>query len=199
MYNGHMPKRRRDDEASLELIASLQDADALESALNNFESEKASIQKVFDDARADILKKYKTNDPDKLSERDQIRFTTEVEYEQGLCDDRVRVLDDKIAEFKQKHLDECASRKRQRVVDREIAECADIAEQDPAESNWKLIGKVKHVQIKLNEKVSEMSPAQKETYAGVLDELKKKGWRVLQKRTYLNPNPTSNGTATPTQ
>ncbi len=177
-----MPKRQRDDEASLELIASLQDADALESALNNFESEKASIRKVFDDARADILKKYKTEDPDTLPERDQIRFTTEVEYEQGLCDDRLRVLDDKIAEFKQKHLDECASRKRQRVVDREIAECADIAEQELDKSDWKLIGKIKHAQIQLNAKIPNMSASQKETYTAVLKELKKKGWRLQPTR-----------------
>lgn len=188
-----MPKRHRDDEASLELIASLQDADALEAALRNFECERASIQKVFDDARADILKKYKTDDPDKLSERDQIRFTTEVEYEQGLCDDRLVVLDNKIDEYKQKHSNECSTRKRRRILDRQITECADIAEQEPANSNWKLMGKVKHVQTALNEKVSEMSPQQIETYTSVLKELKKKGWRVL-KCTYLNSSDSSDAT-----
>ena len=127
-----MPKRPREDtdEASEELIASIQDADALENALNNFESEKASIRKVLEDAKADIMKEFNTDNPDSLPERDQIRFTTKIEYEQGLCDDRLKILDEKIAEYTSKHHDECARRKRRRVVDRQIRECAKLAEEN---------------------------------------------------------------------
>lgn len=187
-----MPKRSREDEASEELIAKIQDDDILESALENFKSEKASLQKVFEDAKADILKKYKTDDPETLSEREQIRFNTEVEYEQGLLNDRLFVLDDKMAEYKKNHQHECATRKRRRVIKRQIDECADIAQQDASTCHWKLIGKVKHVQMTLNEKVTDMTPEQVQTYTSVLKELKQKGWRVL-KCTYLNSEHSTDG------
>lgn len=178
-----MPKRKRGsniDEASEELIASIQDADALENGLRNFNAEKATIQTVFEDAKTDILAEFKTDDPKTLPERDQIRFNTKLKFEEGLRDDRLQEIDEKISEYKQKHFDKCASRKRQRVVDRQIAECEEFIHEDPSDSDWKLIGKVKHAQIVLNEKVETMSSKQKQKYVNVLTELKKKGWRVLR-------------------
>ncbi len=178
-----MPKRKREpniDEASEELIASIQDADALENGLRNFKAEKATIQTVFEDAENDILAEFKTDDPQTLPERDQIRFNTKLKFEEGLRDDRLQEINEKISEYKQKHFDKCTSRKRQRVVDRQIAECEEFIHEDPQDSDWKLIGKVKHVQIVLNDKVGAMSSNQKQKYANVLTELKKKGWRVLR-------------------
>jgi len=191
-----MPKRPREDtdEASEELIASMRDTDALENALNNFESEKASIHKVFEDAKTDIQKEFKTTSPDTLSERAHIRYTTKVEFEQSLCDDRLRVLEENIKEYTSKHNSECDARKRRRVVDRQINQCAEIAESNCTDTDWKTIGKNKHVQTTLNDKRDTMTLAQKETYAVVLKELEQKGWRVL-KHNYINIAEETNGTA----
>tara|TARA_B110000008_G_scaffold272290_1_gene304813 strand:- start:2830 stop:3429 length:600 start_codon:yes stop_codon:yes gene_type:complete len=191
-----MPKRPREDtdEASEELIASIRDTDALENALNNFKSERASIQKVFEDAKVDIQKEFATTSPDTLSERDNIRYTTKVEFEQSLCDDRLRILEENIKEYTSKHNSECDARKRRRVVDRQITRCAEIAENKCSEADWKMIGKNKHVQTTLNDKRDTMTPVQKETYAVVLKELQQKGWRVL-KCNYINLTEETNGTA----
>lgn len=177
-----MPKRNRTpelDHASEDLIASIQDSDALESGLRKFEAERATFLRLFEDAKTDILAEFKAEDPETLSERDQIRFNTKLKYEEGLRDDRLRVIDENMRAYKDDHSKQCNTRKRRRVLDRKIAECQKLAKEDPVHSDWKFIGKLKHAQVILNDKVQDMSTHQKETYAHVLKELKEKGWRVL--------------------
>ena len=176
-----MSKRRRDevDEASQELIDSLRDTDALEHQLETFENERASLTAVFESSKEAIYKEFKTKDVESLAERDQIRIRTKLEFEQGLLDDRIRALEERIVAFKEKHAEDCSSRKRRRTLDRELKACSKLAQRECKECDWRDIGKNKHMQTTLNQKIDHMTSEQKTTYSNVLKELKEKGWRVL--------------------
>lgn len=189
-----MPKRSYDevDEASEELIESLHDSDVLENALNSFENERASIGIAFSDVETKLLRDFKTTDPEKLSERDKIRFNTKLEYEESLRDDRLRDLDKRIDTFRKTHTENVLARKKRRIVKRKenalvrelndkIDECHHLSKKECKDTDWKMLGKNKHIQQCLNKQMDSMSSEQKERYINVLKELKDKGWRILKK------------------
>ena len=189
-----MSKRKHDevDEASQELIESLQDADILENALNGFENERVSIGIAFSDVESKLLREFKTTDPEKLSERDKIRFNTKLEYEQSLRDDRLKGLEKRMDTLKKTHSENVSAKKKRRIVKRKenalilelnekIDECRHLSKKECKDSDWKMLGKNKHIQQSLNKKIDSMSSEQKEHYTNVLKELKDKGWRILKK------------------
>ncbi len=190
-----MSKRKHNeiDEASQELIETLHEADILENALNSFENERASIGIAFSDVEAKLLSEFKTINPEKLSERNKIRFNTKLEYEEGLRKDRQRDLDKRVSEFKKTHSENVAVKKKRRIVIRKehallhelndkIDECRHLSKEECKNSDWKMLGKNKHIQQSLNKQMDSMSSDQKERYVNVLKELKDKGWRILKKK-----------------
>lgn len=179
-----MPKRTRVDDASQDLIDSLRDADDLEHALKSFEDERVTIGIAFADVEGRLKREFGSNH---LSKRDQLRYDQKLEYEQGLRDDRLRELDRKIAAYRQEHQEKIIQRKKRRVgerkareLDDKILECQTLAQKHCKDCDWKTIGKNKHIQQILNSERSTMSEEQKELYETVLQELKEKGWRVIE-------------------
>jgi hypothetical protein len=181
-----MPKRTRVDDASQDLIDSLRDQDDIEHALKGFEDERAAIGVAFSDI-VEKLRYIKTTDPSRLSKRNRLRFDQKMEYEQGLRDDRLQELGRRIDAYRQAHRERVGQRKKRRVEERtarelddKILECQTLAQHNCKDAHWKTIGKNKHIQQALNSKLSTMTEEQKAQYATVLQELKEKGWRVLE-------------------
>ena len=171
-----MPKRRIDD-ASQDLIDELREQDEFEQAMETFENERASILISFESKKEEIESRFKKP----LSERDQIRYDTDIGYQETLKKDRLSQLEDKINTFRTSHDTSIRSRKRQRVLDRDIREYEAFLEMDCTTCDWRILRKSRHVQKKLGDAVDEMSLEQKNKYTAVLNELRNKGWRTLFK------------------
>ena len=170
--------KRSIDEASEELIESLHDKDTLDSALETFESERSAIEIAFEDIHETLRREFKTNDVDTLSERDRIRYEQKLEYETTLKEDRIKELETRIAAFKESHSKGVRVRKKRRRVTRDIATCESLSKLDCKACDWKLLGKARHLQKRLEEKRETMSEDQRQKYDAVLVELKQKGWRI---------------------
>jgi len=182
-----MPKRTRVDDASQDLIDSLRGQDDLEHALKGFEDERAAIGVAFSDIEEKLRREFKTTNPRRLSGRNRLRFDQKLEYEQGLRDDRLQELERKIDAYRQAHRERMDQRKKRRTLERtarelddKILECQTLAQTHCKDCHWKTIGKNKHIQQALNRKRATMTEEQKAQYAMVLQELKEKGWRVLE-------------------
>lgn len=184
-----MPKRPHVDDASQDLIDSLRDDDDLAHALNAFEDERVTIGVACADIEEKLQREFGS---DRLSTRNQLRLDQKLEYEHGLRDDRLRKLDRKIERHKQEHHESGLERKKRRVGERKvqelddnILECQTLAQKHCQDCDWKTIGKNKHIQQMLNNKLSTMSEEQKALYDSVLTELKEKGWRVLNRKEII--------------
>lgn len=173
-YN--MPKRSIDD-ASEDLIDELREQDEFEQAMETFENERASILLAFETKTEEIKKQIK----EPRNERDQVRYETDIGYEETLKMDRLKVLEERIKAFRESHQTSIRSRKRQRVVDRNIRECESFLEVDRATCDWRVLCKSRHVQTTLEDSSDSMTQEQKDKYSAVLEELCKKGWRTLFK------------------
>ena len=173
-----MPKRAREsvDAADAELIADIRDNDELDGQLETFENERASIRIDLESQLERIRAEFKTDDPSTLSPRERVRHQTQVEYAEGLHADRMEALEKDIAACRASHAEKCSVRKRRRVTDRQIRECATFASVDRRTCDWRLLRKSRHVQTVLDNKLSSMSPEQRDKYAAVLEELRASGW-----------------------
>lgn len=177
-----MPKRSRIDDASQELIDRMRDEDELEAIHLSHKNEVASIQKLYEDSISEIYKQFKTRDPENLPDRDQLIMKQKLEYEETLKQDRINLLNSE-REEKEKNLQEKVhKRKRRRYIDKKLNECSLIASQDAKEINWKDIGKQKHLQLTLQKSKDSMSEEQELKYKQLMDDLKKNGHKVLNKK-----------------
>ena len=181
-----MPKRSLDD-ASEDLIDELREQDEFEQAMETFENERATIVIAFESKTAQIKEQYKNC----RSERDQVRYETDIGYEETLKNDRIKSLEEKIRAFRESHQKGIRSRKRQRVVDRKIRDCESFLEVDRATCDWRVLRKSRHLQKTLQDSSDSMTKEQKTKYKAVLDELSKKGWRTLFKAKCSNIHGTS--------
>jgi len=177
-----MPKRGREpDDASQDLIDDIRDQDERDGVETYHNNELATIHKLYDDSMRELYKEFNTKDQSTLSERDQIRMKTKVEYQETLRDDRVRHLESE----KQKRLsDICVkigARSKRRRIDKTLNECSVLASQSAKEIDWKDIGKQKHLQKSLKILNDKMSEEQHEKYQVLLEDLKKNGHKILNK------------------
>lgn len=175
-----MPKRARASvcTADAQVIEDIRDNDELDDQLETFENERASIRIDFESQMERIRAEFKTDDPSTLSARQRVRHKTQVEYAEGLQRDRVEALEKKIAACRAAHAEKCFVRKRRRVIDGQIRECATFASLDRHTCDWRLLRKSRHVQTVLDNKVSCMTSEQRAKYASVLEELRAAGWKT---------------------
>lgn len=180
-----MPKRKIDD-ASEDLIDELREQDEFEQAMETFENERASIIIAFQSKTKQIEDQFK----EPRSERQQVRYETDIGYEETLKNDRIKVLEERIKAFRESHQTSIRSRKRQRVVDRNIRECESFLDVDRTTCDWRVICKSRHLQKTLEDSSDSMTQEQKDKYTAVLEELSKKGWRTLFKAKRSNAHGT---------
>lgn len=177
-----MPKRGREpDDASQDLIDDIRDQDERDGVETYHKNELATIHKLYDDSMEELYKEFKTKDPSTLTERDQIRMKTKMEYQETLRDDRIQHL----ASEKQERLSDLtskiAARSKRRRIDKTLKECSALASQSAKEIDWKDIGKQKHLQKSLKMMNDKMSEEQHKKYKVLLEDLKKNGHKILNK------------------
>ena len=176
-----MPKRSRSpDEASQRLIEELQTADELETVETRFKNELATIEQLHKEELADIAKEFKTLDPERLKGSKALRLKQKLEFTTGLHTDRLKAHEDSKAQQRAQMKETQHSRKKRRHIDSKLRECEEIAETNVKESEWKTIGKNRHLQHVLKELNDGMSEEQKEAYKTLMEDLKKNGWKVFK-------------------
>lgn len=176
-----MPKRSRSpDEASLRLINELQEADEIESMENRFKNEMATIEKLRSDELDKIKREFKTLEPEKLKGRAKLRLKQKLEFAEGLHNDRLSAHETSKHEEREQYDTMVIRRKKRRHIDSKLRECEEIAENPAKDSEWKTIGKNRHLQHMLKDLQKGMSDIQKETYKSLMEDLKKNGWKVFK-------------------
>jgi len=175
-----MPKRTREDAASEALIQQLLHED-LKTTPESLESEKLAIEMTYEDAIDRLRREF--GNPEELDERKALLYKQKKEYELGLKNDRLKQLKERTEKYKEEEAETAAARervqvraKRRRVISEDIATIKELA----GETCYRKLGKIRHLQKTLLDKQNTFTPEQREQYDLVLDELKKKGHRVLK-------------------
>jgi len=177
-----MPKRGREpDDASQDLIDDIRDQDERDGVETYHKNELATIHKLYDDSMEELYKEFNTKDQSTLSERDQIRMKTKVEYQETLRNDRIQHLDSEKQERLSDLVSKTTARSKRRRIDKTLKDCSVLASQSAKEICWKDIGKQKHLQKSLKLMNDKMSKEQHKKYKVLLEDLKKNGHKILNK------------------
>jgi hypothetical protein len=175
-----MPKRFREDDASEALIQQMLQED-IQTTPESLASEKMAIEMTYEDAIEGISREF--GNPDNLDARKALIYKQKKEYEEGLKNDRLIQLQGRADKHQQateeaaeaKEMAE-ASAKRRRVITEDIATVKELVD----ETCYRKLGKIRHLQKTLLNKKETFTPDQREQYDLVIEELKKKGHRVLK-------------------
>ena len=103
-----------------------------------------------------------------------------LEFAEGLHNDRLSAHETSKNEERERYDTMVITRKKRRHIDSKLRECEEIAENPAKDSEWKTIGKNRHLQHVLKDLQKCMSDIQKETYKSLMDDLKKNGWKVFK-------------------
>ena len=136
-------------------------------------SERAVIVLTFEDA-VESLRLQLSRAPE---ERKQL-LEQKIEYEEGLYKDRMSALEAKETKHAMLTEQQTAKKKRRCQVEKDLDECSSIASDGLLNSSWQSIRKAMHIKYKIEPVKSEMTPEHMSKYEQVLEELKKKGFKV---------------------